>query len=199
MDGNVVALIVAVVGVLGTLTSPVLSQRLSTHARREEQAAQRQDAREARDHARAETVQAEKKTAYITFNAAIRRYRVELMNYLHAVAERTPDETDRSELYEARRAYSAAVAEMQIMAADPVLSAMEEITTRLTSAFDAVKKIELGAPKPGWSFEETRAELVTLWNYWGPLREAIRRDLGIAEAVALPAPTTPADAPSPSV
>jgi hypothetical protein len=202
VDGNVVALIVAVVGVLGTLTSPVITQRLSARSRRDELEAQRRDAREAREHARADAVLAEKKAAYIAFNGAIRRYRVELMNYLHAVAERTPDETDRAALGEARRAYSTVVAEMQIMAADPVLTAMEEITSRLSSAFDAVKKLELGAPKPGWSFDETRAELLSLWDHWGPLRQAIRSDLGIHSLhgdVVVTARTAPAVEPSPGV
>jgi hypothetical protein len=195
VDGNVVALIVAVVGVLGTLTSPVITQRLSARAREEELAAQRLDARDAREHSREVLVLAEKKATYIAFNAATRHYRVELMGYLHAVAERTPDETDRRELHDARRSYSMAVAEMQIMATDSVLAAMGQITTRLTSAYDAVKRLERGEPKPGWSFEETRVRLVSLWDHWEPLRLAMRTDLGVAQATEA---LTPAGEPSPT-
>jgi hypothetical protein len=179
VDGNVVALLTAVVGVLGTLTSPVVSQRLSARSKREELESQRTDAEAVREQSRRESVARETKAAYIAFNAASRQYRVEMMNFLHAVDADAVGEVDRMELREARRAYSMSVAELQIVASDGVMESAEEVTGRLSSAYLAVKRLESGHPMPGWSFEETREFLIDAWEHWLSLHHVMRTDLGL--------------------
>ncbi|MFE0463351.1 hypothetical protein ACFW1A_29280 [Kitasatospora sp. NPDC058965] len=181
MDGNTVALLVAAVGVLGTLSSPVISQRLSARTKREEAAMQRADAEAVREQARREAVVAERKAAYIAFNAASRRYRVEMMNYLHAVDAELAGDLDRAELREARRTYSACFAEVQILATDEVLASIEEISGRLSRAYLAIKRLENGAPDPGWSFDETRGFLIGAWDHWLAMRQVMRAELGLDE------------------
>jgi hypothetical protein len=177
--GDWVALLVAAVGMLGTLTSPVITQRLSARAKLEESDARRRDAQESRGHAHRESVVREKKAAYVTFNAAARRYRVEQMNYLHAIESKSADETDRRELREARRAYSLGLAEMQIVASDSVMAVVERITSDLSPAYKAIKSLENGTPDSGWSFEEIQEHLLRTWEHWASLREAMRHDLGL--------------------
>ncbi|MFE9424798.1 hypothetical protein ACFYNO_17700 [Kitasatospora sp. NPDC006697] len=172
MDGNVVALLVAAVGMLGTLTSPVIGQRLTARTKREE-------AEATHERARREAVHGERKAAYIAFNAASRWYRVEMMNFLHAVDEAAVGDTERTELRASRQAYQAALAEIQILATDEVLAAVGEISTRLTPAFHALKRLEIGAPLPGWSFAETRDFLLGAWEHWLAMHRVMRSDLGL--------------------
>ncbi|SEL08051.1 hypothetical protein [Streptacidiphilus jiangxiensis] len=192
MDANVVALFVAVVGMLGTLTSPVIGQRLAARSRVEERESQRHDALEAREQAWSEALLREKKGAYITFNSAARRYRAQLMTYLHAVHEKTLDETDRAELAETRGVYLSALAEVQIMAPDEVAVSVEAVMSHLSSAYDAIKALERGKPKPGSSFEEIRDGLMAVWDLWHTMRRIIRVDLGLEPAGPAAPPATTA-------
>ncbi|WP_370123084.1 hypothetical protein [Streptacidiphilus sp. MAP12-33] len=204
MDANVVALLVAVVGMLGTLSSPIVGQRLAARSRQEEREAQHRDAVDARVHLRSESILQEKKAAYVAFNGAARRYRAQLMTHLHAVHEGTLGEPDRTELTETRRTYLSALAEVQIVAPDEVLASVEEVMTHLSSAFDSIKALERGTPKPGSSFVEVRDRLLSVWGLWHAMRRLIRIDLGLepadAAAPAEPAGTavTPDVGPSPS-
>jgi len=179
-----VALLVAAIGMLGTLSSPIVAQRLSARTKREESDAQRQDALEGRDHARREALAREKKAAYVSFNAAARRYRIELMNCLHAVGSGALDEAGRGELRDSRRAYSLGLAEMQIVASDSVMEVVEQVTSNLYGAYKAIKSLEDGAPEPGWSFEEIQDHLGRTWDYWAPMRKAMRNDLGLDESTS---------------
>jgi len=184
VDGDLIALLVAAVGMLGTLSSPVIAQRLSARTKREESEAQRRDALEGRDHARREAISREKKAAYVAFNAAARRYRVELMNYLHAIANLATDEAARKELRDTRRAYSLGLAEIQIVASDSVMEVVERVTSNLSRAFKAIKDLEQETPEPGWSFEETQDHLVHIWDNWASMRKAMRNDLGLDESMS---------------
>lgn len=58
----------------------------------------------------------EKRSCYIVMTAMSRRYRVELMNYLHAVKRGAVDRDIRESLEEARRGYIASFAETQMTA-----------------------------------------------------------------------------------
>jgi hypothetical protein len=121
------------------------------------------------------------------------------MSYLHAVHERTLDEADRIELAEARRLYLSALAEVQIMAPDEVLASAEVIMNHLSSAYDAIKALERGNPKPGRSFEAVRDGLMSVWDVWHTMRRIIRVDLGLEQAdpAAEPVlPTAPAVTPA---
>jgi hypothetical protein len=182
VSGDLVALLVAALGMLGTLSSPIVAQRLSARTKREESDAQRRDALEGRDHTRRETLAKEKKAAYVAFNAAARRYRIELMNRLHEVGSGTPGEAGRGELRDSRRAYSLGLAEMQIVASDSVMEVVEQVTSNLYRAYKAIKSLEDGTPDPGWSFEETQDHLIHTWDHWASMRKAMRNDLGLDES-----------------
>lgn len=181
MNAAVTALIVAIVGVTGTLLAPIVSQRLSARARREEfelQRVQRQD--EYKREQQEKTLSA-KRACYITVISAGRRYRLELMRYLYAVNERTVGDDARERLEEARFAFNTSLAETELTAAGPVLEALDPIRKGLSESYAAIMNLEQGAQQFNGSFEEIRAVLLKLWDAWPPAHAAMRDDLGVKD------------------
>jgi hypothetical protein len=181
MNGTTGALLIAVVGVLGTLSAPVVSQRLSASARREEFALQRLHRQEDFDRELQREALAAKRACYVSLTATSRRYRVELMNYLHRVNGGTAGDGPRGELEEARRGYIASLAETQMTATAPVLDAVDPVTSGLSEAYRTIMALDGGHPQPGWSFEETRDFLQEHLEDWRHLRAATRADLGVRD------------------
>lgn len=181
MDSALLALIAAVFGVTGTLLAPVLSQRSQAKAleadfERQQQAAQAQWQRE--------QVQSEfekRRVCYAATNAALSRYRVQLMIYLWCVRRGEVDDAAKQELEAARHAHHAAFSEAQMVASDTVLDHLDELAKALGGAYGRTKDLEEGHPGPGGSFEEIGEHLVWFWERCGMLRHAMRADLGVSE------------------
>jgi len=88
MSNGVSAIVIAVVGVLGTLAGAIVSQVLSARARRADFEMQREQRKEEYVQERQKTDLANKRSCYITMMASSRRYRIELMK-LRICGERT--------------------------------------------------------------------------------------------------------------
>jgi hypothetical protein len=179
MSANLSAILIAAVGVFGTLAAAIVSQRLSAHARRDEFEMRKSERLDERQHEHQQVAFATKRACYIALMANARRYRIEIVNYLRRVKAGTVDVTDRGELEAARRAYIASSAEAQLTASLQVLGVMEPFHAGLSNAYRAARFLEAGNPEPGGSFVETEAFLDNLWNQWNEMREAMRHDLGV--------------------
>jgi hypothetical protein len=132
---------VAVAGILGTLLAPIVSLRLTARVQRELADQQVEHARQARDDDERRALLRDKRTCYVTVNAAARWYRIAQMNYLHALHEDRLQEQDRVELDAARRSYVEAVAEAQMVASNVVLGEMEVIFSGLSRTFRRIKRL----------------------------------------------------------
>ncbi|MCO8301297.1 hypothetical protein [Streptomyces sp. RKCA744] len=179
MDNAMIALATAMVGVIGTLLSPVLSQRLiarvqSDQLERQQRAA---DIQWQREQEKAE--QDRKRSCYTTTNSAYRRYRVQLMNYLWHVHQDGVTPELREQLEEARHAHHAAFAEAQMIASTRVLAELDTVAKALSETYRRTKCLEEGTPDPDGSFEEIQADLHWLWERWKQMRSIMRADLGI--------------------
>ncbi|MEV0261127.1 hypothetical protein AB0I49_07265 [Streptomyces sp. NPDC050617] len=189
MSSAVIALIVGVCGVMGTLLAPVLSQRSQARAleadfERHQQAEQAQWQREQ------ERVGLEqRRTCYVDTNAAFRRYRVELMNFLYLVDRGEVDEAVGQALETARQAHHVAFAEAQMVASDTVLRYLDGLAIALGKSYRKTKNLEEGHPEPDGSFAEIEAYLNWLWERWDVMRDAMRADLGISD-VPRPPPSS---------
>ncbi|MGY6025185.1 hypothetical protein [Streptomyces spinosirectus] len=178
MSSAVLALIAAVFGVTGTLLAPVLSQRsqakaLAADFERQQRAAQGQWQRE-----QYQTEFEKRRACYVATNAAFRRYRVQLMNYLWDVHRGEVDDTAKQELEEARHAHHAANAESQMIASDSVLGHLDRLSSALGDVYRRTKDLEEGHPGARGSFEEIEADLREFWRRWEEMRSAMRVDLG---------------------
>jgi hypothetical protein len=164
------ALVLALVGVLGTLSASIVTQILS--ARNQSRAFGLQIRRE-----REQEMQAIKRACYVAMFANSRRYRVELMNYLYAIRAKAVNDGARAALEEARRAYSTSVAETELTADAEVLTAIKQVDKVLAGSFARIKALEREGPQSNSSFEEVMSTLGTFWDLWPSLQDALRREL----------------------
>jgi hypothetical protein len=181
MNGNISAIFIAAVGVLGTLAGTIVSQLLSTRARKADFEMQKEQRKEEYSQERQKTEHANKRSCYIAMMASSRGYRIELMNYAYAVKEQTVDSNTRHELENSRRACLDSIAEVQIVATRKVLDTIDPVNNGLSKAYRSVKRLEAGELEPDGSFEEIERFLTELWDKWSSMREAMRQDLGVED------------------
>lgn len=148
MTAAVTATITAVVGVLGTLFAPVLSQRLTARQRADEvQLAERRRRFE------------ERRNAYTLMNRASRQFHTLLKDALHRLRDGVYTELERDQLEEARRDYRDRYAEAQMAVPERVLDASRSVNEVLAGADAAVKRLDRGLARDGESAEEALLDL----------------------------------------
>ncbi|MFJ8697063.1 hypothetical protein [Streptomyces roseolilacinus] len=184
-------LLVAVVGVAGTLGAALLTQNRADRTKRMELQAAAEQRREERDHAE-ELLRAEqarqrqseslerRRTCYITLNTTARQYLTAMTNHLHAL--RRGEDTDASleNLEESRLSFRDSYAEAQMIAPKTVLRVAGVAKARLNAAYGKLR--EYGTPPSAsdgeLSFleEEFHQEV---WPHLGEMKRAMRADLGV--------------------
>lgn len=183
MSSAIVSLIIAVVGVSGTLASAVLTQRSSLRARREELAhtervrrAEQEDAEEKR---RTERL----RDCYVRLNANDRNYRDALLAYAYALKAGLPGEAESAEVAAARRAQRDARAEAQMVVSDQVLDAEGEVNRQLTRAYSSLKRIEREGDVSVRANQLDKAieRLDRIISMMSRVRVLMRRELGITD------------------
>ncbi|TWV58089.1 hypothetical protein FRZ03_01405 [Streptomyces misionensis] len=175
--------VVAVVGVVGTLLSALLTQRAAERSRRHEQ--------ERAERARARERQASERLAcYVALNTAARQYLAALTDQLHALSRTEDPGAVRRRLTEARDVHRDVYAEAQMRLPDPVLVLAGEVTHALGALYGRLRRLDDGVPRPGDSLDAAQAEIDALWERLRELRRGMRADLGASEA-ARPDPLAP--------
>ncbi|MGW3100915.1 hypothetical protein [Streptomyces sp. NPDC001100] len=170
MTAAVTAMITAVVGVLGTLFAPVLSQRLTARQRAE-------DARVAERRRLFE----ERRDAYTAMNRSSRQFHTLLKDALHRIRDGVYTEPERDQLEEARREYRDRYAEAQMVVPERVLDASRAVNEVLADVDAAVKRLDRGLAQDGESAEQTLLDLKEAEPRLTAMRRLMRADLGVTE------------------
>jgi hypothetical protein len=179
MSAEVFALIVAVVGVAGTLASALLTQTLSLRAKRTELDEQRRQRFEERDETRRRTEFKDRRDSCVALNMAARRFRQALKNCVFEGIEEKG-----SELEEARQEFTSRYGEAQMILSDAILNLASAANGQLAQAYGKVKAgRQPGATQLAASEQQ---ELVKFLDHevqsaLRELRGAMRRDLGVAD------------------
>ncbi|GHC81037.1 hypothetical protein [Streptomyces flavofungini] len=173
--------IVAVVGVVGTLLSALLTQRAAERSRQREQERAEQTQAWAREAM-------ERRACCIALNTAARQYLAALTDQLHALIRAEDPRAARQRLTEARDLHRDVYAEAQLRLPDPVLSLAGELTHALGSLYGRLRRLDDGIPQPGDSLDAAQAEIDALWERLRELRSGMRADLG-ASGLARPGPS----------
>ncbi|MET7568077.1 hypothetical protein ABZT04_06170 [Streptomyces sp. NPDC005492] len=170
MTAAVTAMITAVVGVLGTLFAPVLSQRLTARQRTEEtQLAERRRAFE------------ERRDAYTAMNRSSRQFHTLLKDALHRVRDGVYTELERDQLEEARRDYRDRYAEAQMVVPERVLDASRAVNEILAAVDAAVKRLDRNLVRDGENPEQLLLDLKEAEPRLAAMRRLMRADLGVTE------------------
>jgi uncharacterized membrane protein len=178
LSADVTVVIAAVVGVVGTLSSPVLTQRLTQRAKQQELDFQRRQWLDEREEERLRTNLRERRDTYIAVNASARALRRALKNSLFDSSADV-----NAELEQARAVFGTCYAECQLIATDTVLEVAGSVSGELAAAYGAVKKL-VASNQESVIFDSERQELHDLLD--GSVRDEIQRlrlvmrvDLGI--------------------
>ncbi|WP_225837177.1 hypothetical protein [Streptomyces sp. NK08204] len=170
MTAALSAMITAVVGVLGTLLAPVLSQR---HAAR-------QQVRET-ERAERRLLFEERRAAYTAMNRASRQFHTLLKDALHRLRDGVYTEHDREQLEEARREYRDRYAEAQMVVPERVLDASRAVNEVLAGIDAVIKRLDRGLAREGESAERSLQDLKQADPLLTTMRRLMRADLGIQD------------------
>ncbi len=174
------ALAVAIVGMAGTLTAPLLTQWLVMRARQQELRAEH----ERRAEERQQAAWKEHRDAYIALNAAFRVFRRAMRNHALDATDQT-----RAELEQARQAFDLRHAEGQLVTSDPVMDAARSASILLSEAYDRLRKLDGSAPSGGKALAALLADLDGhIHDEVRNLRTAMRAELGVTGNAPRPAP-----------
>ncbi|MEV6978094.1 hypothetical protein [Kitasatospora sp. NPDC093806] len=183
MDASsLTALLVAVVGVAGTLASALLTQRRGDTVRRDERELAERRRREERDEQRAALELAERRAGYTAFNIAARQYLSALNYYAHALRRDLPGgaAAELAAVDAVRNDYLQRYAEAQMAVPDQVLAEVSHTNRVLGALYGTLVRIGHGTPDPGEDLTTTATAVESAWSHLATLRTTMRADLGIS-------------------
>ncbi|UQI45766.1 hypothetical protein M1P56_16090 [Streptomyces sp. HU2014] len=169
------ALLVAVVGVLGTLLSALLVQRAADRSRQRERErveelwGRRSEAQELR-------------SCYVELNAAARHYLAALTDQLYALGRDADLPYVRQRLTEARDQHREVYAEAQMRMPERVLDHAGTLGRGLGAVYGMVRRLDDGVPRPGDAPAAVQEGIDALWERLRELRREMRADLGATRA-----------------
>ncbi|WP_418956875.1 hypothetical protein [Streptomyces tritici] len=171
------AVVIAIVGVAGTLGAAVLTQRGADRTKRRELELSRalQEAREYRDLRR---------RCYSELHRDARQFATALSRHLFVMANRAPGEEDVRALEEAKDTHRNRWSETLMIAPDSVIEPGSVVNRALTRVYGQVKRLEQGNAEPGETAASAAEAQRALWPLIKDMREAMRRDLGITEGAS---------------
>jgi len=176
------AVLVAAVGVLGTLLSPVVASFVTTQSRQREVEAALLEKREDRDRDERRAAFVELRTCYIALNLAARNYQGALrsMSYAADRAPGTGKDHHNETLAEARRDYRRSYAEAQMIVPDKILEMTRKLNDSFAEAYALTKRVEERSTADGETLNAIRDVLDDATERLRRLRSAMRADLGVS-------------------
>lgn len=173
--GAAAPLAVAVVGVVGTLLSALLTQRAADRSRRRElEHAERVRARRRQTQ--------ELRSCYVALNTAARQYLAALTDQLHALGRDAESRVVRERLAEARDQYRDVYAQAQMRVPDRVLALAGDLSRELGVVYGMARRLDEGAPRAGDTPDAVRTGIDAQWARLRRMRREMRADLGASRA-----------------
>ncbi|KOG16245.1 MULTISPECIES: hypothetical protein [Streptomyces] len=191
MGASWTALLIAVVGVAGTLGAALLTQNRADRTKRMELQAAAEQRREERGHAEellrvehARQAQREslerRRACYIALNTATRQYLTAMNNHLHALRRGADAAVSLEQLETGRLSYRDIYAEAQMIVPDSVSRASSAVKRRLNSAYSEIRVYETDPSAHAEELAAMEARLhQEVWPYLGAMKKSMRTDLGV--------------------
>ncbi|MFJ6781443.1 hypothetical protein [Streptomyces yangpuensis] len=168
------AMVIAAVGVAGTLGGALLTQRGVERAKRREIELLRGH-QEIRDHLTL------RRSCYADLNRDARQFTTALNRHLHVMRERTVEDADREALDAAKDAQRDRYSEAQMIAPDAVLGPASAVNHALSRVYGQVKRLERDAPEEGETMDAVSGAQQEIWALLREMRAAMRADLGVSD------------------
>ncbi len=168
MSAVTAAMIAAVVGVLGTLLSPLVTTW----------ATKRQRVEESRLEEKRRLFE-DRRTAYTAMNRASRHFHTLLKDALHRLRDGVYSDDDRNQVEQARRDHRDRYAEAQMIVPETVLRVSRDVNTVLAAADAAAKRIDRGLARPDENATQALIDLKAAEPALTAMRRIMREDLGV--------------------
>ncbi|MEV7215772.1 hypothetical protein AB0O31_22105 [Kitasatospora cineracea] len=175
--GDTGTLGVAIVGVVGTLLSALLTRRAADRSRQRE----RERAQEAADRRQRER---QLRASFVALNAAARQYLAVLTDQLHALGNESELPDTRQRLAEARDHFREVYAEAQVRVPEPVLGLTGRFSRELGEVYGMVRRLDGGVLRPGDAPEAARERIAALWTARRRIQAEMRFQLGVSRSDA---------------
>ncbi|MFJ8112886.1 hypothetical protein [Streptomyces sp. NPDC096132] len=185
MSDGTISLIVASVGVLGTLLSAVitqvLAQRAEAHRSTREELARSAEQRASEDQRKIDQL----RNCYAQLNANDRQYRDAMLAYAYALKSGSTDTEAAEEVSSARRAQRDTRAEAQLVASDAVLEIESRVNAQLTTAYRRLMQAAAEADSSARQAKLQRviALLNTITEQQGHVRALMRLEVRATQAL----------------
>lgn len=195
MRAEMVAVLVAVVGVAGTLLAPITTAWVSARTRLQEFTLQQRAAEITRQDEERRTEIERRRTTYIAVNSSTRLWRIRLMEDLRTLRA---GGIASGHAEEARIAFQNDYAQAQMLVPDPVLHACYQVRVTLADARKRMLSLAEGDTECGDTWEVLYEYVLGAWDLISEMQMAMRRDLGITApelpgSEGLPIPAEPSD------
>lgn len=182
MSASFTALIIGIVGVVGTLASGLLAHRSALRTKRIELDHAERQVREERRESDRQAYLAARRATYVTLNQSLRNYHSALWDLAPTLrtgggsGEARQEQADRAGL--ARQALSEAYAEAQMLVSDDVLTVVGALTHRLHLIYKILMQHHTGEPADE-DLDAVHERLLGTSEGLYEARQTMRKDLGI--------------------
>lgn len=183
MSTGTATLLVALVGVVGTLLSPLTTAWVSTRTRLQEFEMQQQASAVVRREESAAADLERRREAYTALNSSARRWRILLMEDARALSSGS-SASERTE--EARQAFHDDFARVQMLVPDLVLDAANRVRLVLADAHTRLGRQARDSTTTEAEWRELQGFLLSLWDVITEMQAAMRKDLGVGSGAPVP-------------
>lgn len=188
MSADVTTVVIAVLGAIGTLSSPLLTQWVGSRAKRQDFEFEGQRRQEDRHEDSRRSVLQERRAIYAQLNTAARQYEQAIYEYLRVISEAAPTAEQLGELTQARENFRELYSDAQMIVPDTVLAAAADVSAGLGQAYGKARRLErrssdgvAAADHPEETIEAARAYCRgDVYRLIIKLRGLMRQDLGVS-------------------
>ncbi|MFJ6743660.1 hypothetical protein ACIQOU_32915 [Streptomyces sp. NPDC091279] len=168
---------IAVVGVAGTLTSALLTQRSATRSKAMELEHAERENRLTQLLAEERRVEEMRRACYVSLNQLARRFHSVMFVYHRACKKGPPSEAQELALQEARVAYQGIYSEAQMLVPGLVMREAHATNASLMAVYELLKGTEHATPEN--PPEDLEGQLSSASRSLSLLRKSLRSDLGL--------------------
>ncbi|MGI5352700.1 hypothetical protein ACQEU8_31640 [Streptomyces sp. CA-250714] len=181
MNSAISQIVIAVLGIGGTLAAAVITQRGADRARARELEHARQLQQDEREYATRQAQLEARRTCYATLSAGTRDLANVMSKFLHALERREVTDELRSDLDRARREHRMRHAEAQMVLPDSVAEAASTANRHLGGLYGLLMRLDGGTAQQGENLAAARESMDKLWDPLWRMRHLMRVDLGVTD------------------
>ncbi|QVJ00790.1 hypothetical protein KGD82_20210 [Nocardiopsis eucommiae] len=179
MDPIVIGGLAGAVGsVVTALTTQVFAHRTKARELEHTERVRLEQERSEDEKMRAE----QRRSGYVALNSQAREFLAALTDLLKAVEAQEPRDEEKSTLDRVRSSYRHCYADAQLALSDEILEIASGVNKNLTGLFGLVRRLDIGRPRPGETYEAAERKRQEVWIWLAKLRAAMRADLGVSDA-----------------